>query len=300
MVHAEGPVGHSHLHAAAVGQLLPVNLRLHAVLGSCFEDAGCLVGGEEALVAEHVDEIGQSLPSHLGNHFAHNQVHIVALPTRIGASHGVGTEESAAHGDRARLAYAPYHAQHLQLVLRVQTVTALDFYRARAFIYYLPNPTHGLTVELILRQLVQTVGRIQYAAAAPRYLRVAQPLDFVDKLLLAAVGIDQMGVAVAERRQHRSALGIDDVSRPDGRTVTVGAEILDFPVFNKQPCVLHRFHMSHFLAAEARFVGRQYASQHSDILDQCSFHDVALLMCHKITKTFINATLIRARKVVFY
>ena len=213
MVHAERSVGQSHLHAAAVGKLLPVNLRPHAVCCSCFEDAGRLCGGEEALVAEHVDKVGQSLPSHLGNHLAHNQVHIVTLPTHIGASHGVGTEEGAADGDGARLAYAAYHAQHFQLVLRVQTVSALDFYRARTFTYNLVDTLHGLTVELVFRQFVQTVGRIQYAAAPPRYLRVAQTADLVDKFLFAAVGINQMGMAVAKRRHHRSALGVDNDSR---------------------------------------------------------------------------------------
>ena len=53
---------------------------------------------------------------------------------------------------------------------------------------------------------MQPVGRVEDAAAPTGYLGVAQSADLVDELALAAVGIDEVGVRVAERREYGTVL----------------------------------------------------------------------------------------------
>ena len=122
----------------------------------------------------------------------------------------MGAQESAAHLQGSRFLDAANHAQHLQLVLSGQSVAALDFHRTRSLADNLVHTAHRLAVELVLRKLVQTVGRVQDASPSAGYLSIAQAVDFVNELLLAAAGIDDVGVAVAERRHHGAAFSIDD------------------------------------------------------------------------------------------
>ena len=55
---------------------------------------------------------------------------------------------------------------------------------------------------------MQPVCRVQYATTTTGNLGIAQPSDLVDELSLAAVGIDQMGVGVAERGENAASLRV--------------------------------------------------------------------------------------------
>ena len=49
---------HGDTHAARCGKFVGMNLGTHAISSTSLQDAGCLFGSEEALVAEDVDVIG--------------------------------------------------------------------------------------------------------------------------------------------------------------------------------------------------------------------------------------------------
>ena len=251
-----------HLHAARVGQFLSVNFRAHAPLGTGLQDAGGVVGGEEALVAEHVDEVGQPLTTHLGNHLVDDQPHVLLL--RHAACHGVRPEEGGLHAERCRLADVADDAQHLQLVGGVQTVAALYFHGSRPLADYLVDALHGLSVQFVFAQLVQTVGTVQDASATACNLGIAQSANLVDELPLAAAGIDQMGVRVAERGQHGTALGIDDGLGPRGGAFP---KVLHASVLHQQPGVFQYFCLRHLLPSQA-LVPLAVNHQQPNILDK--------------------------------
>ena len=143
-------------HTARRSQLVGVNLRSHAPSGSRFEHTSRLLWREEATVAEHVDEVGEMLATHFGYHLVDDELHVVAL--RHAASHGVRSEERRHNLCRRRLLHALYDAQHLQLVLEVQSVAALYLYAARSLAYHLVESLHRLAEQLVLRSVVQQVG----------------------------------------------------------------------------------------------------------------------------------------------
>ena len=58
------------------GQLVGMNLTLHAIFLASFEDAVGLLWREETLVAEHVHKVGQSLGSHTGHHLVDDEIDI--------------------------------------------------------------------------------------------------------------------------------------------------------------------------------------------------------------------------------
>ena len=130
----------------------------HAVCGTSLQDAGSLFGSKEALVAEHVNEIGQPLTAYFRNHLVDNQVYIVGLPTLIVPSHGMGTQECALHTERCCLLDTTDDTQHLQFVGSVQSIATLDLNGSGTFANDFPHPMHGLFVEFVFTHLVQAIG----------------------------------------------------------------------------------------------------------------------------------------------
>ena len=211
MVDGEGAHLHSHFHTARIGQLAGVYLRAHTIFGSCLQYAACLLGREETTVAEHVDEVGQSLASHGGNHLAHHQVHIVGLPTGVSPSYGMGTEEGR-HDFYLRCAFQFLdHAQNLQLVGGIQTITALDLHTSRTTPFHIIEPLLGLCVQQFFRCVVKQVGGVEYATATSGNLLVGESAYLVGELSFAATGVDDVGMAVAPTGQHGTSLGVDDL-----------------------------------------------------------------------------------------
>ncbi len=244
-------MAHAGLDAARYVELVGVDLGAHAVLGAAAHDALCLFDREEALVAEYVDEVGQILCGDGRDHLAAYHIDILRLAAYVVARHGMRSEKCRAHGYGRCLADAAYDAQHLQLVFGRESVAALDLDKTRTHGDDLVDALHGLTVELILGCGVQAVGRIEYAAAAPGDLLVAQTVDLVEELLLAAAGIDDMRMRVAERRKEHAAAGIDrfvgiDLRQPAHLTV-VGDDAL----VGDEPRVVERAHGGHVGSRDA-------------------------------------------------
>jgi hypothetical protein len=123
----------------------------------------------------------------------------------------MGTKEGADDAQWCRVLDAAYHTQHLQFILSAESVAALDLYGTRSLLYNLLDALHRLSIELVFRQLMQSVGRVEDATTALCYLGIAQAPYLIYKLTLTTVGIDDMGVAVAERREEGAARGVERV-----------------------------------------------------------------------------------------
>ncbi len=154
-------------------------------------------------------------------------------------------------------------------------VTALDLHAARTHADDFAHAPHCLPVELLLGSLVQQVGGIENPAATPGDFLVAQSVDFVQKLLLAAPGVDQMGVRIAERREKHPALGIDHPGR-DARTAVVhAAESGNPPVFGEQPRIVEGLQTVHLGPAQALTPRKLDADELADVLNERS-HDAGI------------------------
>ena len=229
-----------------------MNLRAQAPSGGGIENAGGLFRCEEAAVAEHIHEVGKTLASHFRYHFVYDELHIVGLCHAAG--YGMCTEECRYYLCRRRFLHAPYHTEHLQFVLQIESVATLYLYATGALAYHFIQPPHGLTEEFVLRGVVQEVGGIEYSTATACNLLITQPVDFIYKLPLTAAGIDYVRVGVAPRRQHHATLCIDDVVDAGGmrHAVSLASEAGEASVLNKKPGIVYDSDFCHLLALQAR------------------------------------------------
>ena len=106
-------------------QLLGMNFRKHAPLGTGFKHPGCLFGSKEALVAENINIVRQLLTSDFGNHLVDNKAYILLVA--IGPAHSMSTKEGGNHTHGKRIAETTDNTQHFKFVVKVQTITALNF-----------------------------------------------------------------------------------------------------------------------------------------------------------------------------
>ncbi len=101
---------------------------------------------------------------------------------------------------------------------------------------------------------MQPFRGVEDAAAALEDLFVAQTLDFVDVLDLAAARIDDVRVRVAEGGEHELARGVDFLDRLLDFLQNVGVEvlhpteILDFVALGEQIGVVNHGKILHLLA----------------------------------------------------
>ena len=209
VVAAEGVVFHAHLHTAGAGHLVGVDFGTQSVAGAGFEHAVGLLHGEKPLVAEHVDKVGQTFGGGLGYHLANNEVHKLALPSAVLHRHAVCAKQGGFYRQRRRLFYATYHAQHLKLGFGGEAVAAFYLHGAGAVGCHLVETLHGVIVELLLRGFLQTLGGVEDAAPAFGNFVVGEAFDFVDVLYLAAAGINEVCVRVAESGEHHASAGVD-------------------------------------------------------------------------------------------
>ena len=176
----------------------------------------------------------------------------------------MGTEEGGLHGHRGAFFQAPDDAQELHLPFRVQTIAGLDFGRAGALGLHFLQTLQALAVDLVLGGLSDQVRRIENAAAPGRDLLIAQAVDLVEKLARPAAGIDDMRMAVAERRHHHAPFRVYDLVIFRYSTVTKGV-YSSFP--DAEPGIFQRAGFVHggaFLAENA--VGND-ADQEPYVLD---------------------------------
>ena len=152
-------------------------------------------GREEATVAEHVNEVGKTLASNLRYHLVNDKLDVLFL--RHAACHGVRTEERRHYLCRRSFLHALYHTEHLQLVLKAQSVAALYLDASGSLTYHFVKALHGLTEEFVLGSAVQEVGRIEDASSTSGYLLIAESVYLIHKLPLTASGEDDVRVRVA-------------------------------------------------------------------------------------------------------
>ena len=171
---------------------------------------------------------------------------------------------------------AANHAQELQFALGGEAVAALDFDGAGAQSHRFVETLQGHVVELVLRSRCRSLGRVEDAAAAFGNLLVAEAADLVNKLMLARVGIDEVGVRVAERREKQTSRSIVLIVKIQSsefkiRIVKIRhrSEGFDFLVLNDEVCVVKCFKLSHLLALKAHTVRAVDADYLLDVLYEC-------------------------------
>ena len=234
------------------------------------ENTGRLFDREKTFVAEDVDEIGQPFGRHGGQPFVAHQIDILPLPSPVGTRHGMRPEERGPHLQRHAFADAADDAQHLQLVPGRKAVAALDLHAPRTHRRDLAHALHRLRIEFVLRSLVQPVGGVENAPAPPGDLLVRQTVDLVQKLPLAAPGVDQVGVRVAERRKEHASCRVDDLVGGDVAQRVHASERRETAVFSQQPRVVERAQLVHVGAAAAQTARRFDADDAGDVLHQQS------------------------------
>ena len=111
------------------------------------------------------------------------------------------------------------------------------------------------------------VGRVEYAASAPRHFLVAEAANFVDELALPASGIDDMRVRVAKGRQDHAAVGVDNLVVPAGEVGHV-AKAGNYAIFITQPGVGDALHArGHVAAAKTVYMARYDAVESRYVYD---------------------------------
>ena len=224
---------------------------------------------EEALVAEDIDEVGQSFGGHTRNHLVDDEVDIVLLMAAILHGDAVGAEEVGLDGHGRGFFQAADDAQELQLALGGEAVAALDLDGAGTEAHHLVEALAGHIVELVLGGGGGGFGGVEDAAATLGDLLVAEAADLVDELMLAGVGIDDVGVGVAEGGEEQPAGGVDHAGSTGVLACQLahGSELFDDAVLNDEVGVLDGFQLGHFLALLAELRSRFHPHQFLDISD---------------------------------
>ena len=157
-----------------------------------------LFRGEESAVAEHVHKVGEAFGGHCRQHFPAYHIHIFTLAPGVCPSYRMGSEESRPDFHRQGGSEPADYAEHLEFVLRIQTVTAFDFQCSRAHVHHFDGTLERLSEQLFFGSFMQQVCRVQDAASPGCYLFVCQSVDLVPEFSVAGAGIDYMRVGVAE------------------------------------------------------------------------------------------------------
>ena len=270
MVHRQGAARHARLHTAADGELVGVDLAPQATAGSRREDAGGIFGREESFIAENIHEISEFCS------LRHHPDHLVYIGfAGSSAAHGVRPQEGGAHQRGHRFADAADHPEHLQFIRRIEAVAALDLEGSGPLLQHLPDPLHRLLVERIFPGAVQQVGGVEDAPAPGGDFFIGQARDLVEEFPRAAAGIDDVGMAVAERGHQHPTLRIQHPALlRDGRHRT---EIHDPAVLHAQPGVVEDASLRHLHALLAQHALRHDADQFAYVgnyhisLIYCSF-----------------------------
>jgi hypothetical protein len=132
VVAAQGLVAAGQGGAAAVAQLLGMQLDRQAQRAGAAEQAVDLGGAEGDVLAEAVHRIDQALGLPAGQPVAQGLDVVVGPAGELGRQ-GVGAQRGGAHRHRQPLAHGPRHAQAARLVGLAQAVAGLDLHRGHAF-----------------------------------------------------------------------------------------------------------------------------------------------------------------------
>ena len=177
--------------------------------GTCLQYPCSLVHCEESFITENIHEFSQPFPCHGRNHFPAYKVHISFLVSPPGPPYGVGPEKSRPDLNRNSFADSAYNPEHLQFIFCRESVSALYFHGSGTFCHDFFNPDHGLTEKLVFRSGMQQVGRVQDTSSTGGDLFIAESVDLVPELPVAAACIDDVSVGIAESRHDIASSGID-------------------------------------------------------------------------------------------
>ena len=109
-------------------------------------------------------------------------IDILVLTPFESTAYSMCSEKCRTYGERKILTYACYDTQHLEFIVKCESVAALDFHSSCAKRYYITYTRRCLVIQSVLAIFVQPVGRIENATASCGYLGITQAIDFVDKL----------------------------------------------------------------------------------------------------------------------
>ena len=93
-------------------------------------------------------------------------------------------------------------------------------------------------------------------------------MNLVQKLLLAAAGIDQVGMRIAERRKEHAACRIDHRVPVGRRLPGPRSEARDAPFFGRQPGIVDPPEPVHLGACKTLPIGRNDAGDRTDMGDE--------------------------------
>ena len=209
MVNRQSTISHTHLHTSGNRQLVGMDFRLQPMGGTCLQYPCSLVHCEESFITENIHEFSQPFSCHGRNHFPAYKVHISFLVSPPGPPYGVGPEKSRPDLNRNSFADSAYNPEHLQFIFCRESVSALYFHGSGTFGHDFFNPDHGLTEKFVFRCGMKQVGRVKDSASACSNFLIAQPLNLVPELPVAAAGIDDVGMGIAECRHDIASSGID-------------------------------------------------------------------------------------------
>lgn len=209
MVAGESMVFDSDLNTTGAGHLVGMDLGTEAIFSGSLEHTVGIVAGEEALVAEDVDIVGEAFGGGLRDHLVDDDVDKLVLTAAVLQRDAVGAKEGGLDGERGRLFETADDAQHFEFGLGSHAVARLDFDSASAEGSHLLEAKHGIIEELLFGSLLDTFGRVEDAATTLGNLVVGEAANLVDILDFAATSVDKMGVRVAESRKNHTSRGID-------------------------------------------------------------------------------------------
>ena len=208
MIGRQRPPRRRHPRAAQVRQLFRVQLDRQLQPPRLVEDALHLGHRKGDPLAEPVHRVDQPLFRRGAQGRQADLGQIVARPALELRRHRMGAQKAGLHPDRPHLGDPPRGAQHGQLGLDIQTIARLDLDRCHAFADQRIDPRQRRRQQPVLARLARVAHRRQDPAPGARDFFVTRALQAQLELARPVAAMDQMGVAVDQRRRDQPAADI--------------------------------------------------------------------------------------------
>ena len=205
--------------SAAGGELVGVQTRLQARALARHQDRPRLVRREHARFAEDVAPLREAARRYCGNHLLDDQLDVVAAPRAVLRRDLVGAQKRRHQIDRVVAIERAHGAQHFQLALGVEPVSALRLRRRRAAREHFVEAHARLAGEIRLACLPRRSHRREDATAGAGDLRVGRPAQPAMEFVPPVPRKDDVGVRIDKARNERAAgaINLDDIW-PVGRS----------------------------------------------------------------------------------
>ena len=230
----------SHLGAAAIAQLVRMQLDRQAEIDRALEDPGDLGGVECDPLAEAVHGIGEVSLHRSGHHVRQNQIDVgVRPPPKLGR-HRVRGKKRGPDRQAGMPAETPGNLQHPEFRVRIEAIAGLDLDRGRAFGGEGPQSMERGVVELVLRRRPGRADSRHDAAAGIGDVLVARSAEACLELRPPISSEDQVGVAIDEAGSDPSAIQGALLSGLARRQPGTRTDPGDRPAGDRQRAVLDR------------------------------------------------------------